>query len=169
MKRLLQITLMTFVMTGLTTVALAQSGNADITASAEVISVVNVTPGNNLNFGTVTPGTPSSVAVTDGNAGTFDISGNGGNLQLEFTALPTDLTGPGGNLPISFADGDASWSDNGTPSNPFNPNDSPGTSLDISADSDGTITVFIGGTVSPPLGLQAGTYNETITLTATYN
>lgn len=166
MKRLLQITLVLFLTTGLTTVALAQS-NADITATANVLAQVDVTSGNDLDFGDVTPGTPSSVAVSDGTAGTFTVSGNGGSLNLSF-ATPTDLTGPGGNLPISFGAGDAAWGDNGSPDNTFDPGS--GDDLDISGDtSDGEITVFIGGTVSPGAGLQAGNYTGTITLTATYN
>lgn len=169
MKRLLQLTLVLFLTTGLTTITLAQSDNADITATANVLAVVDVTAGNNLDFGDVTPGTPSSVAVGDATAGTFTVSGNGGNVELDFT-LPGDLTGPGGNLPISFSSTDAAWGDGGSPDNTFDPTSTPGDNLDITGDtSDGEITVFIGGTVSPPAGLQAGTYDGTITLTATYN
>lgn len=167
MKRLLQITLVLFLTTGLTTVALAQT---DITATANVIAQVDVTAGNSLDFGDVTPGTTPSVGVGDSGAGTFTVSGNGGSLNLSFT-LPSQLNGPASNtMGISFVDGDASWGDDGSPvaTNDFDPNT--GTDLDITGDtSDGEITVFIGGTVSPGAGLQAGNYTGTITLTASYN
>jgi hypothetical protein len=167
MKRLLQISLVLFLTTGLTTVALAQSSNTDITATANVLAQVDVTAGNDLDFGDVTPGTPTSVAVGDATAGTFTVTGNGGSLNLSFTT-PSNLTGPGGNLPISFAAGDAAWGDGSTADNTFDPG--AGTDLDISGDtSDGEITVFIGGTVSPGAGLQSGSYTGTITLTAAYN
>ena len=166
MKRLLNITLITFVFTGLTTVALAQqSDNDQIQASATVVAQLDVTAGNALDFGDVSPGIPSSVAY--GSGGSFSITGGGGaSVILDFT-LPTNLTDGGNNLPISFSSTDANWEDGTTSSgsNEFDPN----SSETITFPSDGDMTVFIGGTVSPTVGQAAGTYTGNIVLTATYN
>lgn len=167
MKRLLQITLITFVMTGLTTVALAQgqSDNDQIAANATVIAQLDVAPGNNLDFGNVTPGISSSVAY--GSGGTFSITGGGGaSIDLDFT-LPTDLSDGSNLLPISFSTTDANWEDGTTSSgsNEFDPN----TGDTITIPGDGDLTVFIGGTVNPGAGQPAGAYTANITLTATYN
>lgn len=166
MKRLLQITLITFVIAGLTTVASAQqSDNDNIQANATVIAQLDVTAGSPLNFGDVTPGISSSVAY--GSGGSFSISGGGGaSVILDFT-LPTNLTSGGNNLPISFSTTDANWEDGTTSNgnNVFDPN-SPET---ITFPSDGDMSVFIGGTVTPDNTQAAGTYSGTIVLTATYN
>lgn len=166
MKRLLQITLVAFIMTGLTTVALAQqSDNDQITANATVIAQLDVTPGNSLDFGNVTPGVSSSVAY--GSGGTFSITGGGGaSIDLDFT-LPTDLSDGTNFLPISFSATDANWED-GTTSSGSNEFD-PGAGTTITFPADGDMTVFIGGTVNPGVGQVAGSYTGTITLTATYN
>ena len=167
MKRLLQITLVAFIMTGLTTVAFAQgqSDNASIGADATVIAQLDVTAGSSLNFGNVTPGVSSSVAY--GSGGSFSITGGGGaSIDLDFT-LPANLTLGTNNLPISFSTTDANWEDGNTSSgsNEFDPN--AGTTITFPADGD--MTVFIGGTVNPGAGQVAGTYTGNIVLTATYN
>jgi len=157
---------MAFIMTGLTTVAFAQqSDNDQIDANATVIAQLDVTPGSTLDFGNVTPGVASSVAY--GSGGSFSITGGGGaSIDLDFT-LPANLSDGTNNLPISFSSTDANWEDGTTSSgsNEFDPN--AGTTLNFP--SDGDMTVFIGGTVTPGAGQVAGTYTGSITLTATYN
>ena len=167
MKRLLQITLITFIIAGLTTVASAQgqSDNDNIQANATVIAQLDVSAGSPLNFGNVTPGILSSVPY--GSGGSFNISGGGGaSVILDFT-LPTNLTSGGNNLPISFSTTDANWEDGATSNgnNVFDPN----ASETITFPSDGDMSVFIGGTVDPDGAQAAGTYTGTIVLTATYN
>ena len=160
MKRLLQLTLVLFIVTGLTTLANAQQ----ISALATVEATSSVTAGSDLDFGTVTPGTPSTLAPASG--GTFTVTGNSNSLDLSFT-LPTNLSDGTNTLPISFGANSAAWGDSGA-DNTFNPGS--GTSVDIVDETtDNEITVYIGGTVSPTADQIAGDYTGTITLTATYN
>ncbi len=166
MKRLLQITLMAFVMTGLSTVAFAQT----IDASATVDANLTLNAGNNLDFGTLAAGATSSVAVGDGTAGTFNIVGNGGQVDIGFTFLNGgNLVGPGADIPITFDGTSAAWGpDAGSPDNAFDPTTGATTS-DLSADPDNTIYIFIGGSITAAASQTAGSYSEEITLTATYN
>jgi len=163
MKRLLQLFLVLFIVTGLTTIANAQ----DITATATVTATGSVTPGNNLDFGSFTPGSPVTVANNDAGAGTFTVSGNG-TVNMTFT-LPSNLTNTNSDqLPISFGSTAAAWTDDGSTLVDFDPTSSKSVNLD-SETSDGIITVQLGGTVTPSTNQPTGTYTNTITLTANFN
>lgn len=170
MKTLLKTLLITCVAICAGTVAYAQgqSANANIPANANVIAQLNVTAGNALGFGDVSPGVSKSVAISDATAGTFSVTGGGGaSVSLGFT-LPTNLTSGANNLPIAFSTTDANWEDgiSSLGTNVFDPN----AGVSVGAlPADGDMTVFIGGTVNPTNGQAAGTYTGTITLTATYN
>ncbi|MDZ7657752.1 DUF4402 domain-containing protein [Fodinibius sp.] len=165
MKRLLQLTLAFFLMTGLTTATFAQ-----IDATATVESNVSVTDGSNLDFGTLAAGASSTVNVGDATAGTFQITGNGGQLDLTFSfANGGNLVGPGADIAINFDNTSAAWDNLATSqSNTFDPTAGATTSA-LSADSDNTLHVFIGGTINAAANQTAGTYSEEITLTAAYN
>ena len=167
MKRLLQITLAIFIMTGLTTVAFAQTS---INANATVTANLTLNAGNNLDFGTLAAGGNSSVAVGDGTAGTFNITGNGGAVDIGFTFLNGgNLVGPGADIPITFDGTSAAWDNLATSqSNTFDPTLGATTSA-LSADGDNTIHIFIGGSITAAANQTAGSYSEEITLTATYN
>ena len=173
MKRLLQTTLLVFVFTGLSTVALAQSNPAtgQIGASAEVSAALTVTPGGDLLFGTIAPGATSDIITTNADAGDFTVSGNGSNVTLSFSAANGFvLQGPGGATMSITTDGtDAGWSNDSDPNNivgSWDPNGGSVTGVDIAADADNTIYVFIGGSITAGANQTAGTYTETITLTA---
>lgn len=165
MKSLIKYIFVLLLITGITTTASAQQ--ADIAANATVDANVDLSSGDDLNFGNITAGTPSTVSPGDAAAGTFSVSGNVGNVDLSFT-LPSELNGSVDNLPISFGGSSASWGDNAYDSNnDFDPND--GTSVNLLQQTDRDITVFIGGTVDPSANQAAGSYSGTVTLTATYN
>ena len=170
MKRLLQITLFTFLVAVSTTVASAQA-NDDISATANVIAQINVNGEQALDFGSIAPGATSTVAVTDAaSVGRFSVAGNGGTLDLDFNLSNADLTGPGVDIPITFGAGSAAWgADASSPTNTFDPSSTEGVTTALSADPDGTIFVFIGGSITAAADQTAGTYSGTITLTATYN
>ena len=169
MKRLLQLTLVLFIATGLATVANAQP---DITASATVDAQLTINPEQNLTFGTLTPNSSTSVAVTDGaSAGQFSLSGNGGQIVLGFTfANGGNLVGPGDDIPITFDGSSAAYGpDASSPNTTFDPTAGTTTSSALSADPDNQIWVFIGGSITTAPNQTAGNYEETITLTASYN
>jgi len=165
MKRLLQLTLVLLITAGMTTIA-----NAQIDATATVESNVTVTDGNPLDFGTLAAGANSTVAVGDATAGTFQVTGNGGQLDLSFSFLNGgNLVGPGADIAINFDNSSAAWDNESTSqSNTFNPTNG-ATTTALSADSDNTIHVFIGGSIDAAANQTAGTYTEEITLTASYN
>ncbi|GAA5521477.1 DUF4402 domain-containing protein [Aliifodinibius salicampi] len=165
MKSIIKYIFVLLLVTGITTTVSAQQ--ADIAANATVDANVDLSSGDDLNFGNIAAGSPSTVNPGDGTAGTFSVSGNVGNVDLSFS-LPSELTGSEDNLPISFGGTSASWGDNAYDSNnDFDPND--GASVNLLEQTDRDITVFIGGTVDPATNQAAGSYNGTITLTATYN
>jgi hypothetical protein len=152
------------------TVAAQEVGT--IQATATVVSSLTIAGSQGLGFGTVTPGTPTSVATTAvGFAGQFDVVGSAtAELQLTFT-LPAALTEPGSGatLPVSFSSTDASYSnqaiDNqGSPSGSVDPN-GPST---IRLSSTGTMFVWVGGTVSPGVSQTGGNYAEDVLLTVEY-
>jgi hypothetical protein len=151
---------------GATTVA-AQSNSGSITATAVVQSPLNVTPVQGLDFGNVFPGVNATVAVTDATAGRLDVSGAASTLvNVSFTALPTDLTSGGNNLPIGTYTGLVNTSATCTSASGSGFSPSSGTSATLNTS--GALCVFVGATVSPPVGLAAGTYTGTITMQVLY-
>ncbi len=165
MKRLFQLTLALLITAGMTTIA-----NAQIDATATVESNVSITEGSNLDFGTLAAGANSTVAVGDATAGTFQVTGNGGQLDLSFSfANGGNLVGPGADIAINFDNSSAAWDNESTSqSNTFNPTTGTTTTA-LSADSDNTIHVFIGGSIDAATNQTAGNYSEEIILTASYN
>lgn len=169
MKRILQITLITFIMAGLTTVAIAQDSD-NIAANATVEALINVAGVQALDFGTLTPGSTSNVAVGDAAAGQFSIAGNGGTVDLQFDLSNATLTGPGADMPITFGAETAAWGADATsPTNTFDPSNIAGTTVNLYDDADGTLYVFIGGSITAGANQAAGDYTGSIVLTATYN
>jgi len=130
--------------------------------SAAQITVAGV---RDLSFGSVTRGIPASISPSDVvNSGQWNIGVAAlRTIRLTFT-LPTNLTGPGGaTLPITFGNSDA-WRKEtlalgaGTF---FNPNN-PVTFLVLLGP---TVTVRLGGLVSPSVSQVAGSYQGTVILT----
>ena len=171
MKRLLQLTLVLLITAGLTTVANAQQTASDnITASATIQSSVTLTGTQNLDFGTVPSGSATPIAYDEANAGIFTVQGNE-SVSLSFS-LPNNLANNSSSttMPINFGSTDAAWSDDGTNYNVFDPSGSADIDLwDSSVSSDGNVSVYIGGEVNPAANQEAGTYEGTIVLTASYN
>lgn len=148
-------------------VAQAQPNNADITASATVLSPLTVQWVSDLNFGNVFPGVAVSVAPADPGAGKWSVTGaDGAEVALSFT-LPANLTSGGNNLPIAFAAGDAGYSQTIlAPTSTFDPG--AGATTNLSAGPPGELWVWIGGTVTPAVNQPAGVYTNTVTLTVDY-
>jgi len=145
--------------------AQAQTNNASITASAVVQTPINVTAGNNLDFGNVFPGVAKIVAVGDAGAGTWSVVGQASaNVNLTFN-LPATLSDGANTLPI------ASYTAHHNPVNApaggtnFTPS-AVATSTALSAG--GLLFVFIGATVTPATNQAAGTYTGSLTMTVVY-
>jgi len=140
---------------------------ASITATANVIgySPLSASGVNNLDFGTVTAGTPKTPSSLSANAGRFNISGQPStSVTVNFT-LPTVLTGTSGSIPVTFGAADGLlWTAFPTTHSTFDPN----APFFTTTDGSGNLVIGISGTVSAPLTAVTGTYTGTVTLTVSY-
>jgi hypothetical protein len=144
------------------------SATASVNAIAHVSGISPLTAAgvNDLNFGTVTAGTPKGPTSLASDAGRFNISGQVSTpVTVSFT-LPTVLTGAGSTtIPITFGASDGLlWTSYPATHTSFNPNAPFFTSLDGT----GNLIIGIAGTVSAPVGSTTGNYTGTITLTVAY-
>ncbi|MEI7895741.1 MAG: hypothetical protein WCJ26_01800 [bacterium] len=166
-----------------------QSANANLTASANVAAAVTVAKTTDLAFGNVTPnnvktinteGTVVSPGITTGGevVGKFALTKSASTQVTLAFSLPTNLVdGSSHNLAISFADYSSSklakiTNGGASPDIAFTPASgitTANTSTTAWAFAATGFDVNIGGTVSPIAGQVAGTYTNTVTLTATYN
>jgi spore coat protein U-like protein len=146
----------------------ASAGNAQtgqITASANVLPSITVTGAQNLDFGNVTPGVASTVAVTAATAGRFDLLGQAAApVNLTFS-LPTTLASGLNTLPIGTWTGRVNTSNVPTGGTSFTPSASAQAATFSGA---GELWVFLGGTVTPASNQTPGLYTGTVTLTAVY-
>ncbi len=154
-------------MSSLTASAAAQA-TASIAATANVTGFVPLTAAgvNDLDFGSVTAGTPKAPTSLSANAGRFNISGQASTAVTVSFTLPTVLTGPAAaTIPITFSSTDGLlWSAFPTTFTTFNPN----APFFTTTSGSGSLVIGISGTVSPPLATTTGIYSGTVTLTVTY-
>jgi len=120
---------------------------------------------NDLSFGTVLPGVPSSVPVHDHHAGLFEIDGAvDASVRVEFV-LPVALTADGGALlPITFGptDGFADFSRGHPPRGlVFDPH----APVIGTLGPNGRLFLRMGGTVIPGRPQTSGAYRATIFMT----
>jgi hypothetical protein len=121
---------------------------------------------NDLSFGTVLPGIPSSVSVGDAHhAGRFEIDGPASaSIRVEFVLPPALVAGGGELLPVTFGAGDAlvvfsaAHSPHAFAFDPHSP-------VIVALGSDGRLFVVLGGTVFPARTEAGGAYSATITMT----
>jgi hypothetical protein len=128
-------------------------------AGAQVVAM------RDLSFGTILSGTTTAVSKTSASSAQWRFTGSfplGGSGVL---TLPTTLTGPGAAIPITFSttDGQHNSVNNpggGTSFNPHNPQSIP-------VLFNGTRYVWLGASLSPPVGQIPGAYSGTVVLTVT--
>jgi len=144
--------------------------SATVQAIATVLPALTVTGTNDLDFGTVVPGTPATVDKADiGDAGEYVIAGNPtAEVNLDFT-LPDSLRTAGGEaMDVIFVATDASYDDGSgggqaAPSGVLNPLVTETQNLGAA----GGMTIWIGGQVEPSPAQTGGSYTGTVTLTVT--
>ncbi len=146
--------------------------SATIQAVANVLPALLITGENDLEFGTVFPGTDKSVdKATLGSAGEFHIQGNNNaEITLDFD-LPAQLDHEtiAAAMDILFVATDASYDDESgggqlSPAGIMDPRVI--TTLDLGPT--GQLDVWIGGTVQPTLTQTGGDYSGDVTLTVAY-
>lgn len=141
-------------------------GVALITAPA-VARAQTVVGTQNLSFGTVIPGVPTTVLRTDAvRAGQFRITGTGLYATVRITfALPNVMNGPlGATMPISFGSTDGGFT---TPFLATNKAFDPRVPHDDAVFL-GSATVFIGGRVNPSPTQRGGSYAANIVMTVIF-
>ncbi len=130
---------------------------------------------NGLDFGVVTPGTPTTIGPKNALAGKFVIHGvKNSEIQIAFT-LPTVLQTGIRTMPISFADdpvagkmGCTRNQDQQANCTTYTPSTVLIARIRNNAPPQNTFYVWIGGKVSPAVGQQPGTYTGVVTMSAVY-
>jgi hypothetical protein len=145
--------------------SLALLGVAPAGLAAQALTVTGV---QGVAFGTMLPGANTVVPRTDGSrAARFDLRGsNGRTVNLTFT-LPGALSGPSGaTLPLSYAAGDAGYSQSQNIGSQvaFDPR----TTFNAKLSNSGRGSVFLGCTARPAGNQRAGSYSAVLTLTVVY-
>jgi hypothetical protein len=172
MKKQLCFAVAALVLGVLTAVSAKAQESAIIQATASVISSMTVQGTNGLAFGAVTPGIPKAVdKTTAGSAGEWRVTGApNAEVTLDFV-LPLNLDHAtlGSTMPISFSTTDAAY-DDGTGGGQAAPAAQVDPSVQTTANiaGDGSLWVWIGGTVLPSVSETSGSYSGDITLTITY-
>ena len=125
-----------------------------------------VRPLQNLTFGFLLPGVPTSIdAAQITRSGQIQVeSPLGTNFEIRYT-LPTVMNGAGTTLPVSFGttDGGAAPSANPAAMQRFNPNNPTRWQLVTTT----RATFFLGGRASPRVGQPVGGYTAPIIVTIT--
>lgn len=168
MRRLSGALLTVFLVAG-APAALAQGTSSDdVTAQANVLTAVNVTAQQDLDFGNVIPGTNKAIGITSASAGRWLVTGSASaEVALSFPALPATLTDGGNNLAIVYSGTDAGFNTVNDPNtaSTFDPSGGTTTNLGVSP---AELFVWIGGQVVPGGSQPAGLYTGLITMQATY-
>lgn len=157
--------------------ALAQATAVASFSATTTISNTALTVGqiNGLDFGVVTPGTPSTIGPKSALAGKFVLHGvKNSEIQVTF-ALPTVLQAGTRTMPISFAD-DAVAGKMGCHRNQdqqvncttYTPSTTLIARIRNNAPPQNTFYVWIGGKVSPAAGQLPGLYTGVVTMSAVY-
>lgn len=140
------------------------AGAQTINVTANVQVPITVTGAQDLDFGNVIQGVPSSIAATAAAAGRFDVTGSPTTPVSMSFALPANLTSGGNLLPIGSWDGN--WNTTNSPTGTgFTPS---GGSTAATTSGTGNLFVFVGATVSPGAAQALGVYTGTVTLTVIY-
>ncbi|HKK20705.1 MAG TPA: hypothetical protein VJ983_04465 [candidate division Zixibacteria bacterium] len=149
-------------------------------ATATVQTPLTVTAPNDLQFGTIFQGVPTSVANNSANAGVFAINGTAGVGISVYLQLPDYMATATGDdrMVISFSATDCSIDTTGN-ADPTafgggfantNPHSLPnGVYIGSQGGAVNNTNIFLGGSVYPSVDQTAGSYSADIILTVAYN
>ncbi len=142
---------------------------AALCGSPEALRAQAVVGLQNLDFGALIPGVPTTIAKTDPvRSGQFRITGAGffRNVTISFV-LPTVMTGPGGaTIPLTFLNTDggfSGWSGAINNQTTFNPNTPYNGFIWW-----GTAGIYLGGRANPSPTQQGGSYSGNIIMTVIF-
>lgn len=148
--------------------AQATPATASIPAQAVVQTALTAATVRGLDFGATFGGIARTVLPTDVSSGEVTLTG-GANAEVAvtFTSLPATLTGPGTPIPLTYGANAAAYNPAGTRAGAttFDPSVGRTTRLNNTT---GLLSLYLGGTVTPPANQAAGTYTGTVNLSAAY-
>ncbi len=145
--------------------AVARAQSAALQAVAQVRPALTVLALRDLDFGSVLPGVPKTIAVSGSASGRFRVDGEA-NAQITLTfTLPSDLASGSDLLPIGAWTGYHNNAPNTSSGTSFTPSGAP-TAAQLSPA--GRQFVWVGATVTPAPVQASGTYGATIVLTVDY-
>jgi hypothetical protein len=148
--------------------AQATPATASIPAQAIVQTALTAATVRGLDFGSTFGGIARTILPTDVTSGEVTLTG-GANAEVAvtFTSLPATLTGPGTPIPLTYGANAGAYNPAGTRAGAtsFDPSIGSTTRLDNVT---GLLSVYLGGTVTPPANQAAGTYTGTVDLSAAY-
>lgn len=123
---------------------------------------VTAVPQQDLSFGTVVPGIPAPVFVSDAARRAEWLLTGRGTVTVSFI-LPAVLLSPSGAvMPLLFMDGDAGWQR--TVGGGGMRLEDPNTPFSINVPNRQSIELLLGGTAQPTTTQAAGTYTATVTV-----
>jgi hypothetical protein len=143
----------------------AQTNSGSITATATVLTPINVTTAQQLDFGNVFPGVNKTIlASAPAAAGRFDVTGQvSAPVTLQFT-LPGSLASGGNTLPIDSYTGVHADNSAQTGGSGFTPGPSNAATLSAA----GQLFVWIGARVVPATNQAQGVYTANVIMTVVY-
>ncbi|MFA7361387.1 MAG: DUF4402 domain-containing protein [Candidatus Kapaibacterium sp.] len=138
---------------------------ASISATATVLTGISVTNKSDLNFGNdIVPGILRTIDKTNANSGRFTLIG-APNKQISISFVtPSQLINGANTMPITFTSTDAGYQVPGGSVISFNPV----VVSNASFNSQGTMTVYLGGKVTPSSNQESGLYTASITVNLEY-
>lgn len=148
--------------------AQATPATASIPAQAVVQTALTAATVQGLDFGSTFGGIARTVLPTDVTSGEVAFTGgSNAEITITFTALPATLTGPGTPIPLTYGANAAATNAAGTRAGAttFDPSVARTVRLNNTT---GLLSLYLGGTVTPPANQAAGTYTGTVNLSAAY-
>ena len=153
--------------------AAAQAG-ASVSADAVVVTVgMTIATLQDLNFGTVIKGVPTTVLPTAATAGEWQVTGSSNAFVIISFTLPTTLANiqalPGSTMPITFSGVSAIWrraTNNPVGGTIFNP--ATGAVGRFGPPVNPTMYVWLGGTVNPAAAAKPGIYQGNVVVSLIY-
>jgi hypothetical protein len=143
---------------------MVRAQSATFQATAVVQTALTAAGTRALSFGAAFPNTTRTIETSDATAGYFTLNGaNGAEVSFTFPSLPTALANGVTSLPVSFT---SAWATTLAGSQTAIGSMAGATLQRLDA-ADGTLFVFVGGSVLPTTQ-AAGTYTATVTLNAAY-
>jgi Domain of unknown function (DUF4402) len=148
--------------------AQATPATASIPAQAVVQTALTAATVRGLDFGSTFGGIAKTILPSDVSSGEVAFTGGpDAEITVTFTTLPATLAGPGTPLPLTYGANAAATNPAGTRTgaSTFDPTVPRTVRLNTTT---GLLSLYLGGTVTPPANQAAGTYTGTVNVSAAY-